>query len=123
MNIRYWNSTHTDWLRTLQFYKGEVHIYRQRLAEIAARHSGPEITPQVTGYDQQLATHAHVIENLLIEIDDNIKSIKKEVVKRSGPANTFLPLKMETLNEQCITEEKLLLQLKTPFNRFCAEWL
>ncbi|RXK86940.1 hypothetical protein [Filimonas effusa] len=124
MNIRHLNSTHNDWVRALQFYKEEILILRQRLNEVASKNAAQEVLAEVEHYENQFSLHTEVIENLLNDIKANIAATRKELAKRSGfDSDDHLPVKMDQLEQQYIVEEKLVLELRQPFSRFCAEWM
>lgn len=124
MNIRHWNSTHHDWLRALRFYREEILILRQRLTEVASRNDAREVMAEIEHYENQFILHTEVIDNLLHDIRENIAASRRELEKRNGfGKNSGLPEKLQELQQQYSTEEKLVMELRQPFNRFCSEWM
>lgn len=123
MNIRHWNSAYNDWSRALKFYKEETVILRHRLQDIASKNTWQEVMSQVEHFENQFVLHTDVIEKLLHNIHENVAAIGKEAENYVGFIDDRLPAQLNKLEQQYIVEEKLWLELRQSFHRFCAEWM
>jgi hypothetical protein len=122
MNIRHWNSTHNDWLRALNFYKEEIHIFRQRLNEIAAKNTGSPLV-LVEHYENQFVLHTEMIGRLAHSIRADLSAITTHAGAHAGFEHEELPEEQDGLEQQFIIEEKLFIELRHSFNLFCANWM
>jgi hypothetical protein len=122
MNIRYWNSTHNDWLRALNFYKEEIHIFRQRLNEIASKNTGKSLV-LVEHYENQFVLHTEMIARLAHSIRADLSAVATHAEVHAGFESEELPDEQEGLEQQFIIEEKLFIELRHSFNLFCANWM
>lgn len=123
MNIRHWNSACNDWSRALKFYKEEIVILRHRLNEVAAKNTGMQVPAQVEHYENQFIIHTDVMERLLHNIQEVVNAIAREAENYAGFVNDSLPKHLLSLEQQYLEEEKLWLELRNAFYRFCSEWM
>lgn len=123
MNIRHWNSAYNDWSRALKFFKEETVILKHRLQEIASKNTWQEVMSQVEHFENQFVIHTDAIDRLLHNIHENVAAIGKEAENYVGFIDDRLPAQLNKLEQQYITEEKLWLELRHSFYRFCAEWM
>lgn len=123
INIRHWNSAYSDWTRALRFYKEETVILRHRLQDIASKNTWQDILSQVEHFENQFVLHTEAIEKLLHNIRQNVVAIGKEAENYVGFIDNKLSAQLSKLEDQYITEERLWLELRQSFHRFCAEWM
>ena len=112
---------YNDWLRALDFYRGEVNILRNRLTEIAGKNTADDTMKQVEHFENQFVLHTDNIDQLQHNIRENISVIGKEAAGRNGYVDASLLQKSEVQKNQFIQEEKLVHELRHAFNRFCIE--
>ncbi|XZF15713.1 hypothetical protein ACTHGU_06220 [Chitinophagaceae bacterium MMS25-I14] len=122
-NIRHWQSTHNDWLRALDFYNDEINILKGRLNEIAAKNTGKNVMAQVEHFENQFTLHRENIDELQHNISADVAKVRKDIESNNGFAGTNLLDSLEQKEEKYITEEKLFMELKQSFKRFCSEWM
>ncbi|XZF16143.1 hypothetical protein ACTHGU_08390 [Chitinophagaceae bacterium MMS25-I14] len=122
-NIRHWQSLHNDWLRALDFYKGEIGILRSRLNEIAGKNTGKEMLSDVEHYESQFTLHTDNIEQLQHDINQNIAAIGSGAEKNNGFVDNSLLEKLEQQHGKYMDEEQSVNELRHSFNIFSSEWM
>lgn len=122
-NIRHWQSTHNDWLRALDFYKGEIAILNGRLEDIASRNTGHEVAVQVEHFQNAFILHRNNIEEQQHAINLNLKKIADEVETQNGFVSNGLVAQLEKEMQVFKDEEKEINELRHSFNLFSAEWM
>jgi len=122
-NIRNRQVIHSDWLRALDFYKGEIDILRKRLTEIAARNNGDDVSRSIEQFENRFALHRDNIDYLEHDIRENAIAIGKDAAGHNGYTDTKLFETSDELKGRFITEEKLVNELRHAFNLFCIEWM
>jgi hypothetical protein len=72
---------HKQWLNNLNFYKDEIAIMQNRIAEIAAKNSSKEVLANVEHFQNQLIVQKEQMDILSHEIKLHEQSLEKEVNK------------------------------------------
>jgi hypothetical protein len=122
-NVRHWQSTHNDWLRALDFYKGEIAILDERLQEIAAKNTSHEVSAQVEHFQNAFILHRSNIEELQHAINLNLKKIAEEAETQNGFISGELVAQLEKEMQGFKDEEKEINELRHAFNLFASEWM
>jgi len=122
-NIRHWHSAHSDCLRTLKFYKEEIGILTERLAEIAQKNTAYEVTVQVEHFQNAFILHRNNIDELSHAIRQNITRVAGEIASHTGFVATGLLAQLEKEKKIFHEEEREINLLRHAFNLFCAEWM
>jgi len=123
INIKHITDLHNDVLRGIEFYKQELTVLQERLDEIAADNTSPEVLEKVDHFQNQFIIHERCINNLQHDIHKNLKHIEEEVSTTSGFFGESNFSENEYLYEQYVTEEKIFNELRHEFNRFAAKWM
>lgn len=114
------NST---WTNSLQFYKDEIVILRERLSEIAAKNTNKEILAEVEHFQNQFIIQRNNIDEIMHLIKQNENAIIAEI--NSNPiAVDHRKVKAHTEEkEQMESFEKTFNDLREEYNRFSAKWM
>lgn len=122
-NIRHWQSTHNDWLRALNFYKGEINILNDRLTEIAGKYTSNEVAIQVEHFQNQFTLHRDNEEKLEHDIRLNLEQIARDAEEHTGFVSDNLLEQLKQNQQAFLSEEKHVNQLRHEFNTFAATWM
>jgi hypothetical protein len=76
-----------DWLRELDFYKGEIAILSKRLEEVINANTHTEVTSQVEHFQNKFIVLKEVIETLGHDIKGRESSIERTAEKSPGHTN------------------------------------
>ena len=84
------NSLHhqdTDWLRELDFYKGEITILTKRLEEVVAANTHTSVTSQIEHFQNKFIVLKEVIDILGHDIKDREATIERAGEKSPSHTN------------------------------------
>ena len=124
VSITHVNNLHSDWLRSLDFYKQELDILAGRLNEIAAKNTANEVQKQVEHYQNAITVQRDNIDRLNHDIHTNITGISNAAHEDSaGYVDSTLLTQHYQLHEQFTLEEKVINETRQGFMRFAAEWM
>jgi hypothetical protein len=70
---------HKQWLNNLNFYKDEISIMQNRIAEIAGKYSSTEVLANVEHFQNQLIIQKEQIDILSHDIKLHEQALEKEV--------------------------------------------
>jgi hypothetical protein len=122
-NIRHWQSNHNDWLRALNFYKGEIKILNDRLVEIAGKYTSKEVATQVERFQNQFILHRNNEEKLEHDIRHNLEQIARDAEAKTGFVSNNFMEQLQQNQQEFLTEEQNVNQLRHEFNTFCSAWM
>lgn len=122
-NIRHWQSTHNDWLRALNFYKEEIKILNGRLTEIAGKYTSNEVAAQVEHFQNQFILHRNNEEKLEHDIRLNLEQIATDAEMQTGFVSNNLLERLRQNQQEFLSEEQHVNQLRHEFNIFCSSWM
>ncbi len=124
ISITHLSNAHNDWLRSLDFYKQEIKILKNRLTEIAGKNSHKEVLAQVEHFENQFSIQANNINRLSHDIKANV-SVAGVEAKSSGAGyiDGDLLTQHSYIGQKFEAEEKTINELRYDFNQFAAEWM
>jgi hypothetical protein len=124
VSISYFNNSHTDWLRALDFYKHELGVLKNRLTEVAGKNTAPEVMKEVEHFENQFKVQVDNIDRLKHNINSNLSATGKELQANKAPyIDPSLLSEHNKLDAMFHMEEKIVNGLRQQFNRFAAEWM
>jgi len=124
VSITHLSNAHNDWLRGLDFYKGEIKILKKRLTEIAGKNTDPELMKDVEHFENQFDIQAENIQRLAHDIKANVKVAAVETKTASaGYIDGHLFDQHSDLEQRYISEEKTINELRHSFNEFASYWM
>jgi len=122
IGITHISNEHSDWLRSLDFYKQEIAILKGRLTEIAGKNSHVDVLKQVEHFENQFKLQTDNTERLMHDIKHNLKAIAKEAeTAKAGYIDGILAEQHNALGQKYETEEKIINELRHSFNEFAAQ--
>lgn len=124
INISHVTNMHSQWLRTLNFYKTEITIQKGILTEIAGKNTGEAIQKDIEHFENQFKIQTNNIDTLAHDIHVNIDAIAREAsVASAGYIDGLLVAQHTVLGNKTEEEEKEMQELIHAFRRFAEQWM
>ncbi|MEI8280318.1 MAG: hypothetical protein WCG87_11185 [Bacteroidota bacterium] len=124
ISITHFGNAHNQWLRSLDFYKGELRILKTRLTEIAGKNTAADVMTKVEHFENQFKVQTDNIDRMLHDINMNMTAIGKQAQSSSaGYVDGVLLVQHNELNQKYRMEEKTINDLRHDFNDFAAAWM
>jgi len=117
------HAENTEWANKLLFYKDEISILKNRLAEIASKNSGKEVLAQVEHFQNQFIIQRNTIDEIMHVIKINEEELQKEI--DSNPVAVDHRKTIYHAKEKDLVEsfEKNFNEIRTEFKLFLAKWM
>ena len=122
-SITHLDNEHNDWLRSLEFYKHECILLKDRLTEVAGKNTDREVAQDTERYENQLKIQITNIDTLRHDINENLSLISKDAQSSAAHVDIALIQQHDALRERFVSEEKIISTLRYEFNRFAAKWM
>jgi hypothetical protein len=115
------HSENNEWASKLNFYKDEINILKDRLAEIASKNSSKEVLAEVEHFQNQFIIQRNNIDEISHTIKMNEESLQKEI--KSNPVAVDHRKVEYHINEKNAVEafEKNFNELRTEFKAFLSK--
>ena len=123
INIKHIASLHTNTLNSLNFYKQEINILKERLEEIASKNTGHEVSKGIEHFQNEFLIHAEKIDELKHAFHSNLQALEVEILETTAYADEDSLKSNEQLYHEYLIEETLLNELRHEFLRFAAKWM
>jgi hypothetical protein len=113
----------TNWMKTLDFYKDEIKIFRSRLEEIAAKNNSNKVLTEVEHFQNQFIIQRDNIDNIAHAIKLNEESLLAEI-NRNPVAVDHRKLEYHEKEQDLVeTFAKNFSGIREEFNRFTSKWM
>jgi hypothetical protein len=113
----------TNWMKTLDFYKDEIKIFRSRLEEIAAKNNSTKVLTEVEHFQNQFIIQRDNIDNIAHAIKLNEESLLAEI-NRNPVAVDHRKLEYHEKEQDLVeTFAKNFSGIREEFNRFTSKWM
>ena len=123
INIKHMNSLHSDALKSLDFYKQDIKILRNRLEEITADYTSREVAVMIEHSQNQFLIQQNNIDELKHKLHQNLSNIQNQVMEYAGFISETSSAENVDLYDQYLTIEKLVNEIRQEFNRFASKWM
>jgi hypothetical protein len=120
-SIKKGNHNHSEWKKALSFYKDEIHVFKNRLTEVAQKYTNKEIMQQVEHFENQFLLQSENIDILQHEINLHLNAIANDVKEKAGHISNAQIADDDRLNNQFESEKKVFAELKTEFMYFLSK--
>lgn len=112
---------HSQWLKTIDFYRDEIKIIQSRLEEVASKNTGKEIAVQVEHFQNQLIIQRSTLDQLSHDIHIHEQELTANVIDNPVASDRRkLPVPIEH-EEGMMMFEKIFNELRHDFIRFLAK--
>jgi len=115
---------HSQWLRSLNFYKTEMSVLRGILTEIAGKYTASDVLKEVEHFESQFKIQTNNIDIIAHDIHVNMSKIASETQRSSaGYIDGALLEEHTALGVTAEDEEKIVSELVHSFRRFATKWM
>lgn len=112
-----------EWASNLLFYKDEIKVFGNRLAEIASKNTSKEILAQVEHFQNQLIIQKDHIDRINHEINLSNDAIYADINK-NGMAVDHRSIKDHiVIRDNMKSFESIFITLKIEFKTFLSRWM
>lgn len=122
-NIYKQHAENTDWMNRLAFYKEEITILKELLAEIASKNSNKEVLKQVEHFQNQFIVQRNNLDELVHKIRVNEADLQQEIDANPVAVDHRKTAYHQEENEYITYFETNFKQLRTEFKGFASQWM
>lgn len=117
------SNEHSDWNRSILFYKDELIILDNRLSEVSRKYTNENVKSQVEHFQNQFIIQKNNLDGLKLKIKDHEKHMSDDTLSHAQHLTDQTILEHSQLHDQFITQEKIIIDLKTDFYRFLSHYM
>lgn len=112
---------HAEWLNKLAFYKDELEIMKNRLAEIAQKYTSNDILAQVEHFQNQFIVQAEQLDILKHNINEHEEYLQQRLNENHVAADRQTSSDSPQIRESVVSFERIFNGLRQEFNQFLAK--
>ncbi len=114
---------HTEWLNKLAFYKDEVPLLQNRIAEVFQKNTSKEVAQKVEHFQNQLTIQLSNIRQIQHQINHDENAIQNSI--KDDPIASDHRKTEDHKEEREMVEsfEKHFTDLRTELNLFLSKWM
>ncbi len=123
---RYMGELHDDhqrWAKELTFYKDELGIWKNRLAEVSIKNNSTEERAGVEHFQNQFIRQAEVIDELMHDINAHETELVQYAKEHPVAVQHTYFHNHTDLEERMKRFDDLWAELKADFQRFLSKWM
>jgi DNA/RNA endonuclease YhcR with UshA esterase domain len=113
----------TNWMKTLDFYKDEIKILRNRLEEITTKNNSVEVLSKVEHFQNQFIIQRDNIDNIAHAVKLNEEELLNEINRNPVAVDHRKMTYHEKEQDLVETFEKNFNEIRGEFNRFTSKWM
>ena len=114
---------HAEWLRTLEFYKQEIGILKNRLTELAGRNTHPDVMAGIEHFQNQFIVQRNNIDEYHHAVNEHIVRVKHDIKHHANKVDNTVLTEHKKLSEGMAQLEKVINELRQDFNAFLSKWM
>ncbi|WP_143065061.1 hypothetical protein [Mucilaginibacter gossypiicola] len=119
INIKQTTPLHQEWLRRLDFYHFELFLIQEQLDEVAEDCIDGDISEKAVHFKDRLTIRKNDIDRLRNRIRESLACLATEIMDESTIEYTLQVF--GTLNQECLSQQQSINELKKEFDHFTAE--
>ncbi len=112
-----------EWLNKLLFYKDEIKVMQNRLAEVASKNTSKEVLAGVEHFQNQLLIQNTTIDNIKHGVNMSEDSLVKEISGNEVAVDHRMVKDHTETREQITVFEKMFKDIKTELNNSLIKWM
>jgi len=117
------HADHIEWLSKMKFYKDEIVILKNRLAEIASKNNHKDVLANVEHFQNQFIIQKNNIDEISHSIHVNEDAIEKEI-NSNDVAVDHRDMPSQSGEKNSVESfEKNFNELRTEFKTFASKWM
>jgi predicted small metal-binding protein len=117
------NAEHQEWLKSLDFYKEDIHILENRLTEISTKNTTFEARQGIEHFQNQFLVQRNNIDELRHKIKEHISTYGKKTELVEELVENEKLAEHENLKDEYLSFEKVIKDLRQEFNIYLAKWM
>ena len=121
--VIHFGSDHLEWLKSIDFYEGELDILEGRLEEIVRKNNGAEAMTGVEHFQNQFTIQRNNIDELRHSINEHAVKVSADAKKHAGKMEAGFVGDHKQLKDRVKIFEKIINDLRQEFNVFLAKWM
>jgi len=117
------HSENMEWSRALTFYKEELNLLKERLAEIASKNNNQEVMKEVEHFQNQFIIQRDNIDRISHEVKMNEEKLMADI-KNNPTAVDHRKVDYHNKEKDLVSSfEKNMNEIIIEFKRFAAKWM
>jgi t-SNARE complex subunit (syntaxin) len=117
------NYEHTDWLRAIDFYRDDLSVLQERLAEVSFKNNRESIQAGVEHFQNQFIIQKNNLDELRHYVNEHIVHVHDKYSKPNPVPGNELRAEHEKRKSEFQSLEKTMADLRHEFNTFLAKWM
>lgn len=122
-DVSHCGNDHAEWLKSIDFYKGEFNILNKRLQEVAQKNTSADAMAWVEHFQNQFVVQRNNMDELKHSIHVHEDKVATDSREHAGKIETGLVKEHVTIREQLENHEKIIKELRQEFNQFLSKWM
>lgn len=122
-HISHVSNEHSDWLRAIDFYKEELTILENRLAEISQKYTREEVKSDVEHYQNQFIIQRANLEDLAKDIRKHEVHMSDDAQRKAQHLSNITLAEHDSMRDRFENLEKFINELRHNFNRFLSRYM
>lgn len=116
-------SEHSDWIRSIDFYKQEIEILKKRLSEVSIKYSKQEVRAEVEHFQNQFIVQRNNLDELRHAIGEHVNHMQQDTEKMAQHLSNVTLAEHDQRREDLVSLEKVINELRHEFNRFLSRYM
>jgi hypothetical protein len=113
----------SEWMQKLFFYKDEIAIMKERIAEVAKKNSDKDVLVQIEHFQNQLIIQGNNIDTIKHNVSQNESKLVKNVTENEIAADHRKVGDHSSERDQVLSFEKHFNELRQELNKFLSKWM
>jgi len=114
---------HSEWLRTLDFYKDELAILQKRLDEVAAKNTSPDAMARLEQFQNQFIVQRNNIDEYKHSINEHAHQVYEDLTHHAGKVEETLVEDHKKLEASMGQLEKIINDMRKELNAYLSKWM
>ncbi|WP_413668079.1 hypothetical protein ACEN9X_26955 [Mucilaginibacter sp. Mucisp86] len=119
ISVKQTSPLHHEWLRWLDFYHFELFLIQEQLDEVAEDRADKDILERAKHFKDRLTICKNDIDRLRNRVRENLARLAIEIADETNIEYTLKAF--EILNQECLSQQQSVNELKKEFNHFNTE--
>lgn len=117
------HSENTELMEKLFFYKDEIRIMQEKIAEVAAKNSSKDVLAQIEHFQNQLIVQRNNIDMIKHDVSKNERTLIDNLKMNEVAADKRKVSDHQFEREEVLVFEKAFNELRKELYKFVAKWI
>lgn len=114
---------HSEWIRTLDFYKEELNILKKRLQEVAGKNTGAESMAQLEQFQNRFIVQLNNIDELKHSVNEHAHLVYEDLTHHAGKVEDNFVEQHKQLDTSMLQLEKAINDMRRELNVYLSKWM